>query len=70
MQPRQLCVFHHHQVHEGGWTYKIIDADTLEFYPPAGGPPIPSKRRRLLNQNLTGRLNPDPILRINKPRRT
>ena len=42
-----FCLFHHHQVHEGGWTYKIIDSTTLEFYPPGGGPPIISKRRPL-----------------------
>ena len=41
-----FCPFHHVQVHEGGWTYTIIDADTLEFYPPGGGPPLRSKRRR------------------------
>ncbi len=65
-----FCPFHHHQVHEGGWTYTVIDADTLEFHPPAGGPPIRSTRRRLLDQNLTKRLNPQPTPRINKPRRT
>jgi hypothetical protein len=40
-----FCTFHHHLVHEGGWTYKIIDAQTLHFYPPDGGPARISKRR-------------------------
>jgi hypothetical protein len=40
-----FCEFHHHSVHEGRWTYKIIDATTLHFYPPDGGPLRISKRR-------------------------
>jgi hypothetical protein len=65
-----LCVFHHHLVHEGGWTYTIIDNDTLEFSPPAGGPPLRSKRRNFLAQNLNQRLHPQPTVRIESPRRT
>ncbi len=65
-----VCVFHHHLVHEGGWTYTIIDTDTLEFQPPDGRPPIRSKRRNLLNQDLNTQLNPRPTVHINQPRRT
>jgi hypothetical protein len=65
-----FCSFHHHCVHEGGWTYKIIDAETLEFSPPAGGPPRTSKRRSLLEQDLNRRLHPEPTVRRETPRRT
>jgi hypothetical protein len=41
-----FCSFHHHLVHEGGWTYTIIDADTLHFHPPGDGPTRIGKRRR------------------------
>lgn len=64
------CVFHHHQLHEGGWTYKLIGTDTLEFHPPGGGPPIRSKRRPFLQQDLNQRLNPEPSVRRQTPRRT
>ena len=47
-----LCVFHHVQVHEGGWTYRIIDNETLEFFPPGGGPPIISKRKPFFQPDL------------------
>jgi Domain of unknown function (DUF222) len=40
-----FCTYHHHLQHEGGWTYKIIDAHTLHFQPPGGGPTRISKRR-------------------------
>ena len=40
-----FCTFHHHLVHEGGWTYQIIDHETLHFYPPNGRPVRISKRR-------------------------
>jgi hypothetical protein len=65
-----FCPFHHVQVHEGGWTYKIIDADTLEFYPPGGGPPLRSKRRRFIQPDLNKRLHPEPTVRRETPRRT
>ena len=65
----RFCTFHHHQVHEGGWTYKIIDADTLEFYPPGGGPPITQQTPQVPRPNLNKRLNPEPR-HIQKPRRT
>ena len=65
-----FCPFHHVQVHEGGWTYTIIDADTLEFYPPGGGPPLRSKRRRFIQPDLNKRLHPEPTVRIETPRRT
>src|SRR4051794_18288657 len=65
-----FCPFHHVQVHEGGWTYTIIDAETLEFYPPGGGPPLRSKRRRFIQPDLNKRLHPEPTVRIEKPRRT
>ena len=55
-----FCPFHHVQVHEGGWTYKIIDAETLEFYPPGGGPPLRSKRRRSSNKTSTNASTPNP----------
>jgi hypothetical protein len=62
---------HHHLVHEGGWTYKIIDATTLEFQPPGGGPPLTSKRRPFLqNDDLNKRLQPEPTVRLQTPRRT
>ncbi len=65
-----FCPFHHVQVHEGGWTYQIIDADTLKFFPPAGGPALISKRRNFLDQNLNRRLHPEPTVRTQTPRRT
>jgi hypothetical protein len=40
-----FCVFHHHLVHEGGWTYTVIDHEILHFHPPGGGPTRISKRR-------------------------
>jgi Domain of unknown function (DUF222) len=39
-----FCTFHHHLQHEGGWTYTIIDKQTLHFHPPDGGPVRISKR--------------------------
>jgi hypothetical protein len=65
-----FCPFHHVQVHEGGWTYKIIDAETLEFYPPGGGPPLRSKRRGLLQPDLNKRLHPESTVRRETPCRT
>jgi uncharacterized protein DUF222 len=65
-----FCIFHHHQVHEGGWNYKIIDAETLEFFPPGGGPPLRSKRRGFLQPDLNKRLHPEPTVRRETPRRT
>ena len=65
-----FCVFDHHQIHEGGWTYTIIDTETLTFHPPAGGPPHAPKRRPLLHQNLTTRLHPEPTVHPETPRRT
>ena len=44
-----FCLFHHHQVHEGGWAYKIIDADTLDVLP---------TRRRAPTTKQTPRLPP------------
>jgi hypothetical protein len=40
-----FCLFHHHLVHEGGWTYQVADAQTLHFQPPDGGPIRISRRR-------------------------
>ena len=65
-----FCSFHHHQVHEGGWTYQIVDATTLKFFPPRDGPVLTSKRRPLLDQNLNRRLHPHPTVRIQRPHRT
>ena len=66
-----FCPFHHHLVHEGGWTYQIIDATTLIFHPPGGKTPITSKRRPLLqDDDLNKRLQPAPTVRIDTPRRT
>lgn len=65
-----FCLFHHHLVHEGGWTYKIIDADTLHFFPPNGGPQLVSKRRPFLQLDLDRRLHPEPNVRIETPCRT
>jgi hypothetical protein len=65
-----LCIFHHVQVHEGGWTYRIIDNETLEFFPPNGGPPIISKRKPFLQPDLNKRLRPEPTVRTQTPRRT
>ena len=65
-----FCIFHHHQVHEGGWTYTIIDSQTLHFYPPGGGPPLIGKRRPLLGQDLNKRLHPEPTVRVDRPQRT
>ena len=65
-----FCPFHHVQVHEGGWTYQIIDAETLKFFPPGGGPALISKRRNFLNLDLNRRLKPEPTIRRQTPRRT
>ncbi len=65
-----FCPFHHHQVHEGGWTYTITDAHTLEFCPPGGGPALIGKRRPFLQHDLNSQLNPEPTVRIPRPRRT
>ncbi|HEX4427635.1 MAG TPA: DUF222 domain-containing protein, partial [Frankiaceae bacterium] len=66
-----FCLFHHHQVHEGGWTYRIIDTDTLAFQPPDDRPPILSKRKPFLQQqDLNKRLHPEPTVRIETPHRT
>jgi hypothetical protein len=65
-----FCLFHHHLVHEGGWTYKIIDADTLHFFPPNGGPRLISKRRPFLQPDLNKRLVPEPTRRVQTPCRT
>ncbi len=65
-----FCLFHHHLVHEGGWTYKIIDADTLLFSPPDGRPQIISKRKGFLQPNLNKRLQPRPTTHFETPSRT
>jgi Domain of unknown function (DUF222) len=62
-----FCLFHHHLVHEGGWTYQIIDTDTLKFFPPGDRPPITSKRKPFLAQDLDRRLHPEPTIRIEHP---
>ena len=46
-----LCQFHHHLLHEGGWT-TTGDADELIFYPPdsqlpGGAPPRPAERNNI-----------------------
>ncbi len=64
------CLFHHHLVHEGGWTYTIIDTNTLKFFPPDGGPPLTSKRRPFLQPDLNQRLHPEPAVHIETPSRT
>ncbi len=64
------CLFHHHLVHEGGWTYTIIDTNTLKFFPPDGGPPLTSKRRPFLARDLNQRLHPEPAVHIETPHRT
>jgi hypothetical protein len=33
----QLCSFHHHLVHEGGWTVSADGEGVFSFYPPMGG---------------------------------
>jgi hypothetical protein len=33
-----LCSFHHHQVHEGGWTIEILEATTIAWTDPHGQP--------------------------------
>ena len=48
-----LCLFHHHLVHEGGWTM-TIDKDkhrTPWFHPPDGRPPQPGQRKGLHHRN-------------------
>ncbi len=65
-----FCIFHHHLLHEGGWTYKIIDSMTIHLFPPGGGPPLVGKRRPLLGQTLDQRLHPEPTVRAESPRRT
>ena len=47
-----FCLFHHVQVHEGGWTYVIVDEQTLDFYPPDGRPPIRSKRKAVTKYRM------------------
>ena len=46
-----LCVFHHHLVHEGGWTISLgDDADrTPWFHPPDDRPGLQGKRRTLIH---------------------
>ena len=48
-----LCVFHHHLVHEGGWTISLgDDADrTPWFHPPDDRPPLKGKRRNLIHRS-------------------
>ena len=48
-----VCLFHHHLLHEGGWTL-TLDNDpgrTPWFHPPHGGPPRKGQRRGLHNHN-------------------
>jgi hypothetical protein len=33
-----LCSFHHHQVHEGGWTIEILESTTIAWTDPHGQP--------------------------------
>ena len=42
-----FCVFHHHQVHEGGWTYEIIDAGHPRVLPTRRRPPNPQQTPQL-----------------------
>ncbi|HET6450370.1 MAG TPA: DUF222 domain-containing protein, partial [Spirochaetia bacterium] len=45
-----LCTFHHHLVHEGGWTVSTVADGTLTFHSPAGLPlTLPQEPRRADN---------------------
>ncbi len=48
-----LCTFHHHLVHEGGWTMTIgtDKHHTPWFHPPDDRPPQPGQRRGLHHRN-------------------
>ena len=48
-----VCLFHHHLLHEGGWTLTLDHdpARTPWFHPPGGRPPRKGQRRGLLNHN-------------------
>jgi hypothetical protein len=41
-----LCHFHHHLMHEGGWT-TTGTADNLHFHPPNGAPPRAAERHSI-----------------------
>ncbi len=49
-----LCVFHHHLVHEGGWTMTVDDdaERTPWFHPPDGRPSIKGQRRPIVTASF------------------
>jgi hypothetical protein len=55
-----FCPFHHHLVHEGGWSYRILDATTLQFTPPDGRPPSSANAAHSSNPTSTNGSTPNP----------
>jgi hypothetical protein len=55
-----FCPFHHHLVHEGGWSYHIIDKTTLAFQPPDGRPRSSANADPSSTRTSTGGCIPNP----------
>jgi hypothetical protein len=49
---RLLCSFHHHLVHEGGWTIAVEADGALAFRSPAGRPLAPEPPRERIDNAL------------------
>jgi hypothetical protein len=47
-----LCSFHHHQVHEGGWTITSEASGALAFHSPAGKPLAQEPPRERIDNGL------------------
>ena len=47
-----LCTFHHHLVHEGGWTITAVADGALVFHSPAGNPLAPEPPRERVDNVL------------------
>jgi hypothetical protein len=47
-----LCTFHHHLVHEGGWTVAVGSDGAFCFSPPAGRPLAQQPRRERVDNVL------------------
>ena len=47
-----LCTFHHHLVHEGGWTVAAESDGVFTFHSPAGTLLAPEPQRELVNDTL------------------
>ena len=47
-----LCTFHHHLVHEGGWTITAVADGAFVFHSPAGKPLAPEPPRERVDDAL------------------